>query len=312
MTATKTPPLVEPEPAQAVDQRTGKPIVVGSIPTAAELQQERAAQAENEARQLAELGTVLEELYAPGETHGDGSVDVARLNRLVQSQILRITALPGGVADEIARLRRMIQARATSTEAKAREKQAAAEREAATAHAIELVAELQARSAWIFANILAGKANEFRLQELIDELTALEGQHHLGRAVGEFVRLPGDCAAVAGQRLQIVGRRAADGFLPALEQCPELPDEFQRPAAPKADVDQSARAAFDPSLPKDHAIRMEGGSTPARRNEDGTIAGAHVSEPFAAQRFAPVPRTDAEELAARRRVADDLAPKDGA
>jgi hypothetical protein len=96
----------------------------------------------------------------------------------------------------------------------------------------------------------------------------------------------------------MLGPAAAEGYLPALEQCPELPEEFQQPETiePKTEVDQRT-TPFDP---------MAAGAVPRERNADGTLAGGSVRHPFEGTRTAVVPRTDAEELAARRKVAEDL------
>jgi hypothetical protein len=299
--------MTAPAAGTPIDQRTGQPIVIGAIPSAAQQAEDRRAQSEDAQRLRADAVALLEQHFAPVGT----VIDQRRLNALVQAELDRLTALPDGIARAIAQLREA--ARAAAKAAKAREKEFIKERESDTIDAKKLLAEVESRSAWVHDNLLASRANEARLQELIDELTAIESQHHLGIALGRYVRLPGDCAAAAGQKLQIHGLKAAAGHLPELEQCPQLPEEFGRPqrVASNPSVDQRGKP-FDPTLPKDYAIRMAAASTPAPRNVDGTLAGVYLPDPHGGIRHAPVPRSEAQERAVLKKVAGDIAAEDGA
>ena len=102
---------------------------------------------------------------------------------------------------------------------------------------------------------------------------------------------------------------AAAEYLPDLEQGPELPEELRRPKSVVAPayIDQRTSKSFAPDEPKDYAIRMAAGSTPLPRNEDGTITGGYVPEAFGGPRHARVPRTEAQDRAALKKVATDIA-----
>lgn len=293
---------------QPVDQRTGQPMMIGSIPTATQVTADREAQREDSRRLRAEVFALLEQHFAPSGT----VIDQRRLNSLVQAELDRLAALPDGIAGAIAQLRET--AAASARVSKAREKDHAKELETTAVEAKKLLAEVESRSAWVHDNILASRANEARLQELIDELTAIEGQHHIGIDLGGFLRLPGACAALAGQKLQIHGLAAAANHLPSLEQCPQLPEEFQRPkvVASNPAVDQRGKS-FDPNLPKDYALRMTSGSVPAPRNADGSPAGASVRHALGDDINRGIfPRTEAQSRAARRNVEAEVAKEDGA
>lgn len=309
MIGTKNPALeVEPDaPAgQPVDQRTGQPMKIGAIPTAAQLAADRKAHEEDSQRVRAELVALLEQHFAPVGI----IIDQRRLNALVHAEVERLAALPDGMAGAIVQLQEAALAFAKASNSRPRAR--TAQLEAVTVDAKKLLAEMESRSAWMHNNLLASKANEQRLQGLIDELTAIESQHHLGIDLGRYLRLPGDCAALAGQRLQILGPAAAADHLPSLEQCPQLPEEFQRPqrVASNPSVDQRGKP-FDPDLPKDHALRMASGSTPAPRKTDGTLADFSDRVPFEDRKGVAVPRTEAEDRAAHRKVAAEVAKEDG-
>jgi hypothetical protein len=182
-----------------------------------------------------------------------------------------------------------------------------------------LIAELEMRSGWLFSDTLARRATEFRVQQIVDDLVAIRNDHRIAIDLNGYTRLPGLCIEAAGQRLQVNGRAAADDYLPDVAEVPDrllaLPDDFQRPGgvADQASV-QGARKAFDPTLPKDHEIRAAAASVPAVRNDDGTIAGGSYRNPFETTTGMTVPRarTEAEERAARRFVATQIAAEDEA
>jgi len=314
MLGTKSPAAAAESQApvgQPVDQRTGQPMAIGAIPQPGQLAAQLTAQSEAEKHDRAELVAYLEEVFAPQATVDGRTIDTRKLAQLVQAEFEAIERMADGIAGALARARAARAAKPTNT--KSRERDLAAELETATVKAKALLEEMEKRSGWVFANILANKANEQRLQELIDNLTGIESKHHLGVDVGRWLKLPGDCAVAAGQRLQIEGRAAADGYLPGLEHCPELPEEFRRSKtiAAKQEVDQRGKP-FDPNLPKDHALRMAAGSVPAPRNADGTRADVSIRDPWLGNTSgAVVPRTEAQSRAARAKVAAEVAAEDG-
>jgi hypothetical protein len=195
------------------------------------------------------------------------------------------------------------------------ERIAAEQLEAATKEAEALIAEIENRSAWLYRSLIAERAAERRVIEAVQLLTTLQSQHRLPIDIGRYTRLCGEAIGLAGQYVMWINRDPDQDLwrqtLPALEPL-ELPAELVAPASKASPVVDQRGKPFDPTLPKDHAIRTAAASTPALRNPDGTLAGGYVPEPFGGPRHAPVPRTEAAERAARKAVAAGIAEEDGA
>lgn len=180
--------------------------------------------------------------------------------------------------------------------------------EAAIKEAKALVAEAEIRAAWLFRSHITTEAVRARYIECAERLTALQGQHRLAIDVGRFTRLGTEALTLASQYAQMITRDRDPDFwrrnLPELEPL-ELPAELLAPGA-IANPATSQRTAkpFDPTLPKDHALRMAAGAVPAPRNPDGTLPGSVVN-PFGgnANSGVPPPRTDAEDRARRKEIA---------
>jgi hypothetical protein len=287
--------------ATPVDQRTGRAISLNSIPPAFQLTQQHKEQIEGEQRERDELIAHLEQGLAPQVTSRAGAVDARRLNSLVQAELARLALLPGGYASALMSLRSTEQA-SKSQNLKTREKELAAEQKAATLEANDLLAEVVSRSAWLYRNVLATKAVEIRLQQAVDHLTAIEGNNHLGIELGRWVRLPGECVGVAGQQMRILGIGVSEAFLPEIDPSLKLPEEFQQPTTASSHTDQ----------PRDHASRMVAGAVPAERNPDGTLRSVSGPNAFVGNSGVAVPRTEAQDRAARRKVAAEISKEDGA
>jgi hypothetical protein len=102
--------------------------------------------------------------------------------------------------------------------------------------------------------------------------------------------------------------------IPALEPLP-LPVELRTSNAfvGGAPTAQFTRAPHDSSVPKDRAIHLAAGSVPMARNEDGSLLGGFVGDPFGGDiGRAAMPRTDAEDRAARKKVAAEIDKEDAA
>lgn len=190
------------------------------------------------------------------------------------------------------------------------ERIAAEELEAATKEAEALIPELEVRAAWLYWSHLQAAAVRNRYLEAGNRLMDLVQRHHLTVDVGRYTALAVKAQEAAGERLRAI--TASDdpalwrANLPALKAV-DIPVELRASAAAaNPATDQVTRAPHDPRRPKDHAIRMAGAAVPSPRNPDGSIADGSFPEWGGAKRFAMVPRTDAEELAARRKVASEL------
>ncbi|MFI5281747.1 MAG: hypothetical protein ACHQ0J_01290 [Candidatus Dormibacterales bacterium] len=296
----------------AVDQRTGQPMVIGSIPTPAQWNAQHKAQIEVEQRERDELMAYLEQTLAPQVTAGDGVVDVRKLNTLVQAEFARLTSLPEGSAGAVASFRRAAGA-AKAPNAKA-EKELAVQRKAAIEEAESLTAELDIRAAWLFRDLIQAAAVRMRYLEAGERLGALVRQHRLAVDVARFTVLAVRAQELAGQYEQLIAHNLDPDLwrrnLPQLEPL-ELPEALRATVASVADpaTSQATRAPFDPNLPKDHAMRMAMATKPAERNADGTLVGS-VRNPWGGNTAVPPPRSEAAEFATRKKIAAELAAED--
>lgn len=242
-----------------------------------------------------------------------------------------ITELPKGVEDNRDKaahkrrgaddLRKRAQAYAAKNELEAiaaehdelrRGRIAAEELEAATKEAKDLTGELELLAAWLYQDRLRAEAVRSRYLAAGNRLMDLVQRHPLPFVdSGRYTRLAVQAQEAASRLVHDLGQNPDTSllfvYLPKLDASDlALPSSLQprQPVSPS--IQQGTRKPVDPNLPKDYDLRMASGAVPVERNPDGTIAGASVRHPFEAQRFAMVPRTDAEELAARRKVAKKL------
>lgn len=296
----------------AVDQRTSQPIT-NAIPTAAQLDAQRKALKDGQKRDRDELAGYLEQALAPQVTSGDGTVNVRRLNTLIQTELDRLGSFPDGVADALASYRLA----AKTPAPKGHDRERVAPQKAATEEAKALIAEIENRSAWLYRHVIADRAVERRVIEAVQRLTELQAQHRLPIDLGYHLRLAGDAVALAGQYVHWINSHQDENLwrqtLPELEAL-ELPAELRASSAVAAAdpaTDQLNRKPFDPNEPKDRAMRLAAGSTSMSRNPDGTLSAGSVQSPFGGNSAgAAMPRTEAEDRAARKKVAAEL--EDGA
>jgi hypothetical protein len=182
--------------------------------------------------------------------------------------------------------------------------------EAAGEEAQALTAEIEIRGAWLFRNLIAERAVERRFNEAVDQLTELQNKHHLvGIDVGRFTRLGAEALQLAERYVQAINRDLDPNFwrlnLPELEPL-ELPEELRAVTTVISGpyVDQVGGRTFDPTVPKDQAMRLAAGAKPIPRSPDGTPAG---SVPV---NVVPRPRTEAEDRARRKKIAAELEAAD--
>lgn len=284
-----------------VDQRTGRQFDLGAVPTAAQLQTDRASQVATAKREREELIAKLEASFIPQATSEAGVVDVRKLNGLVKAELDRLEGLP-----EADRVLPPLPRKATRPPDKALAE--------ATKEAGALMAELDARAAWLFRDILATNAVRARYLEAGERLIVLVRQHRLSIDVGRYTTLAVRAQELAGQQIHFQSRdpEAWRENLPELEDL-ELPAVLRPAPAPLADssVSQLTRKPFDPTVSADHDLRMAAGSTPADREADGTLTGVSLRHSRVGNDFVPAPRTEAQERAARKRIADELAAEEG-
>jgi hypothetical protein len=197
---------------------------------------------------------------------------------------------------------------------------------AATIEAEALSIEFEERLAWSYKTRLETQANEARLVEVRDRLTTLASSAGPAPAVNQLngalvddpenkprpgVRVPIDIERVTALPRQVAAavaeRIRALAFDPTDAWRSDLPivDELQLPEALRSlRVRPASVSATDQRL-----TEAPPPAAPPARNEDGTLVGAHVQDPFGS-RHAIMPRTEAQERAARRQVAADIAAED--